>query len=66
MSVYIRFDKQYLLSWLVWLNLQLRVVRPLLRPDIGATAELAPALKLQQSPLALGFLKDEIQSDLKY
>ena len=36
------------------------MVRPLLRPDIEAAAEVAPALKLQYSPLALSFLEDEL------
>ena len=37
------------------------MVRPLLRPDIGAAAEVVPVLKLQQSPLALRFLEKELQ-----
>ena len=62
MSVYFHLGKQYPLSRLesvVRLDLQLWV-RPLLRPDIGAAAEVVPVLKLQQSPVVLSFLEDEL------
>ena len=61
-SEYLRSAKQYLISQLesvVSLNYNL-VVRPLLRPDIGAAAEVEPVLKLQQSPLSISFLEDEL------